>query len=155
MKVEIGPYTDNDENRVVNIEIDDYDLWNVDSTLTLIIHPILVKFRDSKRMGFFTVMNEDLPDELQVDEKKLYSYSSNAEERVSEEMLSKREIYILNEMIYAFENIKNNFEMDVLWDEYDSGKISKEEFMKKVDLHENRKQNGLHLFGKYFQSLWN
>lgn len=154
MKVEIGPYTDNDENRVVNIEIHDYDLWNVDSTLTLIIHPLLVKFRDSNRMGFFPVMNEDLPDELHVDEKKLYSYSSNEEERVSEEMLSKREIYILNEMIYAFENIKNNSEINVLWGEYDSGKICKEEFMKKVDLHENRKQNGLRLFGKYFQSLW-
>lgn len=48
MKVEIGPYTDNDEQeREIKIHIDDYDIWSIDDTLALIIHPILVRFREN------------------------------------------------------------------------------------------------------------
>ena len=46
MKINIGPYPDNDEEtRVIDIQIDKYDLWNMDHTLALIILPMLIEFR--------------------------------------------------------------------------------------------------------------
>lgn len=45
MKVEIGPYRDN-EAQEVKIHIDDWDVYSVDYSLSLIIYPILVKLRN-------------------------------------------------------------------------------------------------------------
>ena len=47
MKVEIGPY---EENRKVNVQIDEYDLWNLDHTLALIILPSLKAYK--KQLNF-------------------------------------------------------------------------------------------------------
>jgi hypothetical protein len=48
MKVNIGPYLDTENGkRVVDIKIDDYDIWSLDHTLALIIHPCLIKFKEN------------------------------------------------------------------------------------------------------------
>lgn len=44
MKITIGPYVD-DGDRNISINLDDYDMWNLDHTLALIILPCLKKFK--------------------------------------------------------------------------------------------------------------
>jgi hypothetical protein len=44
MKVFLGPYKD-DSEREVSISIDNYDTWSMDSTLSLLIHPMLVQLK--------------------------------------------------------------------------------------------------------------
>lgn len=43
MKVHIGPYR---KNRSVKVHIDEYDVWNMDYTLALIILPMLKKLKE-------------------------------------------------------------------------------------------------------------
>lgn len=58
MKVEIGEYPDNlEEKRTVCVRIDEYDLWNLDQTLALIILPALQKFRENMN-GYPTELSE-------------------------------------------------------------------------------------------------
>jgi len=65
LKVNIGKYSDDPNvSRKINIKIDDYDMWNLDHTLALIILPSLKKFKknlagcpanfvkDDKEVGF-------------------------------------------------------------------------------------------------------
>ncbi len=44
MKIHIGPYR---KNRAKRIHIDDYDIWNMDHTLALIICPMLKKLKET------------------------------------------------------------------------------------------------------------
>lgn len=48
MKVEIGPYRDN-EPRKVKVHIDDWDAYSADYTLSLIIHPVLLKLKEMNK----------------------------------------------------------------------------------------------------------
>jgi len=47
MKVELGPYSKKDEPRIEEIEIHDYDIWNMDQTLAMIILPMLRMLKDN------------------------------------------------------------------------------------------------------------
>lgn len=51
MKVDIGPYEDNIEDRHVNIEFIDSDFWNLDHTLSLIIHKALLEYKSRLGVG--------------------------------------------------------------------------------------------------------
>lgn len=157
--------------RKIKVRIDDYDSWGADHTLSLIIHPILLKVLESKQGAPF-VDDADVPDGLK---------STNAPKKENEWDTDghhfKRWEYVLGEMIFAFEKIKSDD-----WEsEFFSGKseiveklINPEEpdpekwfytyekgpnhtfevdreGMKKV---QDRINNGLRLFGKYYESLW-
>ena len=119
MKIEIGPYVNEGETRKVDIHIDNYDIWNLDHTLALIIVPCLKKYRENAH-GYFAVDNEDTPEHLYTDD-------SWSKERME---------FVLDEMIFAFETVVND----------------DRPFLEE-DISE-RTKNGLRLFGKYFQSLW-
>jgi hypothetical protein len=41
MKVYIGPYKKTSDERKIDVRIDKYDTWNMDSTLAYIILPML------------------------------------------------------------------------------------------------------------------
>ena len=49
MKVNIGEYLNSEDKgeRVIEIHIDDYDIWNMDHTLALIILPMLKKYKST------------------------------------------------------------------------------------------------------------
>ena len=132
MKVEIGPYVDGDSDRTVDIHIDKWDTWNLDHTLALLIHPLLVKLKEDNH-GYFYVDCEDVPEEMQSPED-ISKYD------VGEELGLQRYEYVMDEMIFAFDKIAN-FEVGFLLDE---------ESKKTYD----RVQRGTKLFGKYFQALW-
>ena len=128
------------QKRKVFIKIDDYDVYNLDYTLSLIIEPSLKKLLDDEWLSF-KADNEDLPKELQIsdDEYKLISFTYlENDPRLSEiyNRLEQQPKYIINKMIYAF-NILNSTESDKI----------KEDYKKEID-------EGLRLFGKYFRNLW-
>ena len=128
------------QKRKVFIKIDDYDVYDLDYTLSLIIEPALKKLVEDEWLSF-KVDNEDLPKELQIsdDEYKLISFThSESDPRLHEiyNRLEQHRKYVINKMIYAF-NILSSTETDED-DEY---------YKKEID-------EGLRLFGKYFRNLW-
>lgn len=114
--------------RNVKIKIDDYDVWNLDRTLSFIIVPALQKFKETERMGIPLVQNEDVPDNLKTSENFEESYSID------------KWNYVLDEMIWAFTQIRDDGEYNIPIEKWD-------EFFDRVN-------NGVRLFGKYFRALW-
>lgn len=129
MKVKIGKYPKDESDRKIDIKIDDYDTWNLDATLSLIIYPSLIKFRE-KLNGYWNPDKNDLPDH--IDDFDEYGYTIKGTE------------WIIDEMIWSFWAI-NNYEKDNL----DISWINKD------DPDRIRFDNGLRLFGKYYMNLWN
>lgn len=155
--------------RTVTIRIDGYDTWNADNTLALIIVPLLKKLRDQKP-GAPNVADEDVPEnlrstaapELTEDQKDTGHTDDN---------WHKRWAYVLDEMIWAFEQ-----HADPDWeDKFYSGEV--DTYFEKVagtDCFElkngpdhtfkvdregvkkylERMANGRRLFAKYYESLW-
>ena len=154
------------KKRKISIQIDDYDTWSADHTLSLIIHPLLVKLKN-KKDGAPHVDNEDVPENIR---------STNAKPKENEwdtdEFHFDRWDYVLDEMIFAFEkSIDNSWEeefysgkSDPEWkcineDETDPEKRLYEDDTFKIDHDgmkriQNRIQNGHRLFGKYYSHLW-
>jgi hypothetical protein len=103
MKVDIGPYPkdkEGDKPRDIKIEYHDYDIWNLDHTLALIILPGLKKLRE-EGMGYFHVRFEDIPEEY---------HKSDTDEDIKAGYE-----YVMDEMIFAFQSVIDNcFETNVL-----------------------------------------
>ena len=140
--------------RVMYVKIDHYDTWSMDYTLAHIIHPMLVQLNETKHGAPYTD-DGDVPDELK---------STNAEPKENEWDTDsnhfKRWDYVLNEMIWAFEQeIKDDDETDFYdysecgdekfpWDK-DGQYISKVKVDREgLEAHQKRKANGFRLFGK-------
>ena len=151
--------------RKIKVRIDDYDVWGLDHTLSCIIAPALECLR-AKKQGSPYTDDEDVPEELR---------SSKAEPKESDwdtdSNHSKRWNWILNEMIWAFNEIKNgewedqfhSGKIDIKWVPTEDGKYNTMEkgpedthaFDKEgYDKHYQRIQNGLRLFAKYYFGLW-
>ena len=138
--------------RVVDVKIDYWDTWSMDSTLAPIILPMLKQFRDTKH-GSPMVDLEDVPEYMRTtttedyDSQKVFDfYSEDVPEGYD---IHKRWDWVLNEMIFAFEHI-----VDETWEnEYYSNDIHKGDYDGMMAVHD-RIGNGLRLFGKYFRHLW-
>lgn len=130
-------WLDSLNKRKVKIRIDNYDSWNAFETIGLIVLPILKQLAETKQ-GSPRVDLSDVPKHLHP-EHNTFKYEVDV-------LFHKRWEYVLNEMIYAFESLYNNWEwkgdtyIDVTSPEY------KQE--------QERIQNGFRLFGKYYQDLW-
>lgn len=125
MKVNIGKYSSKfDNKRKISVQVDNYDTWNLDHTLALIIHPALIKFKeDSQKIGHPCLGSDDV--------ELCTSGKCGCGDKWQE---------ILDKMIWSFgEIISDSF------DKFDT--IDFIEYDKKL-------QEGLDLFGKYFRSLW-
>jgi hypothetical protein len=154
------------QHRKVKIKIHRYDSWNAFETMAMVILPILEQLKKDKQGTPWTDYNDGpwyyrfIDDgEFNSDEKGSYN--------------DKRWEWILDEMIWAFQQMQPDYD----WEEnYRHGNIdfnfkkcednpnlsqmvngpkhtywADYEGMKK---HEAKIQNGLRLFGKYFQTLW-
>jgi hypothetical protein len=154
--------------RKVKIKLHDYDVWNGDDTLAMIILPLLKKTREDKQ-GCPIIDNEDLPEHMHIpgdyDDKNTNDYDTKLEEAWD---------YVLGEMIYAFESgLDNNWEDQFVSGETDwisiedthptYGKVYRYEegpnHTYKVDrdamkIANDRRDNGRRLFAKYFHNLW-
>lgn len=177
MKVNIGKYHSMSSNRRVNINIEKFDTWNLDHTLALIILPGLIQLKASKHgvpHEFSDVGGEDY---VQQDSFDFYkeSYNDAFDAKIKEWDA------ILDKMIWSFQQLAlEDYDDQYHHGEakYDFVKTVKqypnpvtgklEDAYEMVDqnpgehwydyvghqLHEERIQEGLDLFGKYYRSLW-
>jgi len=100
-----------------------------DYKLSQVIHPALVKLRKDNVYSVPFVSSDDVPEELKLEDDSPVNDTDI-------EFLEKRWHYVLDEMIYAFEKVKE-----------DNIILLSTEKRKRVD-------NGLLLFGKYYCNLW-
>jgi hypothetical protein len=128
----------------VKIRIDRQDTWSMDHTLAPIILPMLKQLKETKH-GAPAVEFKDVPEELMPPDaeavKKLYMENGETDEN-----FFKRWDYVLDEMIWAFEQkCREDWMEDYDYNKWDSegGKA-----------HQDRMSNGFRLFGKYYESLW-
>jgi hypothetical protein len=165
-------WIDSKKKRKLEVHIDRWDTWNMETTLGYIVRPMLKQLLKSKH-GAPYVDDEDVPLELR---------STSAPELTQEEkdtghtddLFFKRWDWVMNEMIFAFESLDGGANQD--WeDQFTTGKYDFR--FKKIDeagtsemvhgpnhtaetdwdarkAYAERVSNGFRLFGKYYMSLW-
>lgn len=148
------------DKRKIDIKIHDYDTWNMDCTLAMIIVPMLKQLRDTKH-GSAYVEDEDLPVHLRNNAEGLDTEANNVELRWD---------WALNEMILGFEaELDDSWEekhisglMDYSWvkDEHgNSAQVRGPNHTYHIDMEgmkaeAKRYENGRILFAKYYKALW-
>ena len=133
--------------KIEYVKIDHWDTWGMDSTLAPIILPMLKQLKATKH-GSPNVDDEDVPANLQYDKKKKRRTHNGTHQIIeeSEDLIHRRWDWVLDEMIWAFEQICD--------DDYDA-QYFKDEWDREAYLaNEERITNGTRLFGKYFRALW-
>ena len=141
------------------VHIDNYDVWSMDHTLALIVHPMLVKLKSQKH-GYGWIDDADVPRNLRSTAKGArdgltneYDWDNNAERRYE---------WMLDELIWTFAQLASDDDTGQFYDHSAmdlTADINTQMNQLKVDqkgleAHEKRIANGLRLFGKYFRSLW-
>lgn len=156
------------------VKIDKWDTWSMDHTLADIILPMLKQLKATQHGSPF-VDDEDVPTEL-----KSWACWPKESEWDTDDNHHKRWVYVLDEMIFAFEHKVDDSwqdeyrsgEHDILWVpvDKDGNEVPKSDHkyykmdrgpndtyecdydgIKKV---EEKMANGFRLFGKYYQGLW-
>ena len=127
MKIKIGPYR---KNRAFNIHIDDYDVWSLDHTLAYIIHPALIRLKETKH---------SYPELWEDGMVKHHNWTRQLhfdfiDEEVETKYLVDKWDSIMDKMIYSF------------------GKLAEDD-LSVLDFDDNI-QEGLDLFAKHYTSLW-
>ncbi len=150
--------------KIEYVKINHYDTWNMDSTLSKIIYPMLVQLNEKKHGAPFT-NDEDAPEEL-----KSTSAPAKENEWDTDGNHFKRWDWIMGEMIWAFQQKNIDWEeqyrtgeMDVVWvkdpidgsSEMTRGPLDTYKCdYEGMKVHQARIDNGLRLFGTYYQGLW-
>lgn len=88
------------EDRRINVKIEQHDSWSLDNTLAHIILPALKQLKEDKQ-GSPNVDDEDVPEEL----KSTSSPPVDKEMGEIDDNFFKRWDYVLDEIIWSFENI--------------------------------------------------
>jgi hypothetical protein len=152
--------------QITYVKIDKWDTWSMDHTLAYIILPMLKQLK-AESHGSPWVDDEDVPKELRSAKKKRKSKRhSNPDIQMldmdEDDMIHKRWQYVLDEMIWAFEQKVQDDPESQFFDFSESGhKLPWHENYvgPKVDwdglnAHNERKRNAFRLFGKYYENLW-
>ena len=137
------------------VKVDPQDTWSMDHTLAHIIHPMLLQLKATKHGSPHTDL-EDIPAELHP--KVVPGPHNNWDD----ETVHERWEWVLNEMIWAFEQELKDDDTSQFYDH--SGVDTTASLQTQVgqmkvdrvglDAHNKRKENGFRLFGRYYQSLW-
>jgi len=168
MKVSMGKYYKNGADRKVKVHIDPYDVWNMDHTLALIIHPMLVELKKDKH-GAPVVDDEDVPEELRsVGADPFIDEDTGEPDDHLDCHFFKRWDWVLDEMIWAFGEYTQDWEeqyhtkkdpADVIPENRTDGlnglglnEWSYDAVGRKA--HEDRIYNAISLFGKYYVNFW-
>lgn len=169
MLMKICTFIHNMRERTVKIHIDKYDTWNMESTLSMIILPMLKQLKSTTH-GAPLVADSDVPVGMNL--RSTEAKPKENEYDVDENHF-KRWDYVLDELIWTFEQLHpdndwesqyHSGENDLIWEPCgDDGQMHELKYgpnhtfkIDKVGLkkHEKRIQNGLRLFGKYYRNLW-
>lgn len=152
-------WADNRTERKIKIKIDNYDVWGMDHTLALLIVPML-KLLKEKKQGSPDVDDADVPEELRSTAAPELTEVQKSTGH-SDANFHKRWEWVLDEMIWAMEQVANEDSDSQFFEHPEDASLSFEESVRKVKFDkegyeqwQNRKQHGLLLFGKYFQALW-
>ena len=152
-------------NRDINyIKIDTWDAWSLEHTLSPIILPILKELKRIKHGAPF-IEDEDVPPKLRANRGV---YKGNADPDLHkiyddvDKKFFKRFDYVLDEMIWTFEQLSMDDHEGKFYNFTQSNKekdLNKSVRKIKVDRvglrkHNERIDNGLRLFGKYYRGLW-
>ena len=167
----------------VKIHIDRWDTWNMDSTLSPIILPMLKQLKATKH-GSAQVDAEDVPEELRIkghedwSQQLQFEFDDHEEYKTNSwDITHRRWDWVMDEMIWTFEQLQPDYDWEeqyasgvsdhysepCKWDE--NGKPTLYQMMDgpnhtyEVDWesrnkHDERISNGLRLFGKYYRGLW-
>ena len=150
------------------VKIDKWDTWSMDSTLSPIILPMLKQLNEDKH-GAPNTDDEDVPATLRSATKSAQKAKNDIWDPDGNHF--RRWNWIMGEMIWAFEQLcdeNNNAQFHSgVSDRYftdpdekglckwekgpnDTSKFDEKGYTK----HQERINNGLKLFGKYFRALW-
>ena len=166
----------NDRKRKIKVHIDYYDIWSADHTLGMIIAPMLKKLKEHQH-GHPHVDNEDVPEELHFSKEDKEKLENDGTVDSKHEA---RWAWVLDEMIWTFEQYEdpdegesqfhhNSDQLDMIFTPLeDNPKLSSLSFNHQKDpskpaywrdteglkKHHERKKNGLRLFAKYYDCLW-
>jgi hypothetical protein len=146
--------------RTEYVKIDRFDTWSMDHTLAMITLPMLRQLQATKH-GAPMVDDEDVPENL-----RSTSAPPKENEWDTDSNHFRRWDYVLDEMIWAFEQKVKDDDESQFFDHSECGDVK--DFIKdtneylsrsKVDWdglkqHQERRANGFRLFGKYYQNLW-
>lgn len=178
MKVNIRKYPKGNVKRRTAIEIEDFDTWSLDHTLALIILPALIQLKNTKHgvpSNFIDRAGGDM------DRNYCFDFIKEDEDRVFADLCEEWD-RTLDKMIWSFQQLAIDDEysskyhhgrMDIGWEktkeQFPNPVTGKMEHMyEMVDknpdehwydhvghmMHEERIQEGLELFGKYYRNLW-
>jgi hypothetical protein len=149
--------------RKIRVHIHGYDVWNMDNTLALIVVPMLEKLQESKQ-GYPYVDDDDVPDnikstsapELSEEQKNCGHTDAHAEARWA---------WVHSEMTWAFRQHASSDWQESYYSGMSDFKIIDGKLVngpndtfkidhKGLEKHKERMRNGLRLFAKYYESLW-
>ena len=177
----IEKFLDTVHPKVDHIKIDYWDTWNMDTTLSPIILPMLKQLKKTQH-GYQIVDDEDVPEKYRVSNETdyrqmdLFPEKEDAVQGALSDLDQDRWNWILDEMIWSFEQLCDDdwdakFHTGVFdrksvpcaWDE--NGKPTLYESVKGPNdtshfdfegytKYNDRISNGMKLFGKYYRGLW-
>ena len=151
----VDNFFDRWHKRKIVVKIHDYDVWGLDHTIALIAAPALRRLKDKKRGAPF-VDDDDVPEELRsTAAPPVLEYQTDANH-------FKRWEWVIGEMIWAMDQVADDNADSVFFDHSQVDESAPfEEQVKGVKYDkegwqawDHRKTNGLRLFGKYFEGLW-
>lgn len=162
--------------RKIFVKIHPHDTFNMNETLAHIIVPMLKQLKNSK-YGAPNVDLKDVPKKLHPTPEEKARYESG-DYQVDEKFFARWE-YVVDEMIFAFEAQYTDWEQKYYSGEADflrvpidedGNQVPKDEATmfrledgpnhtfkvdrKGIEKEQKRIDNGLRLFGKYYQALW-
>lgn len=173
MKVNIGKFLKT-AHRKIDVQIDKWDTWNLDHTLALIIYPALLQLRQEKHG-----IPSDVADVGGEDHgyQECFDFYKESHPDAFDQAVARWD-EILDKMIWSFQQLVEEDYTDkythgdrkfdfVKAGTYTTMTGKQEELYKMVskdngawtdytgiELHEQRIQEGLDLFAKYYRSLW-
>ena len=135
-------------NRTIKVRIDYYDTWNADHTIALVVHPLLLKLRETTHSSGH-IEDEDVPEELRSTNATPLTQEQKDQGELDDNF-EKRWDWALNEMIFAFETYTTDVIDDACYD-FKTHTFDSEQYME----YRKRVDNGMRLFAKYYGTLWN
>ena len=136
--VNLCNWIESKRKRTIKIKIDRWDTWSMDNTLALIVLPMLKQLRETQH-GSQMVDLEDVPEEMRLishedyEDQICFDFYHEPNLQNIQCDVHDRWCWVLNEMIWAFEQIVDDDndrqfwtgEHDITWEPYDYDKNGK------------------------------
>lgn len=178
MRARLGKYPKGNASRKLSIELDPFDTWSLDHTLSLIILPALIQLKNTNHgvpSEFISSVGSDMDsnycfDFIKDDEKEVFDRGCDSWNEVMDKMIWSFEQLAIEE---DYSNKYHHGTIDIGWEKTAKQIMNpltgKMEYMYEMvdrnpnehwydhvghQLHEERIQEGLDLFAKYFRNLW-